>query len=163
MVLPLLFMLMIFHQAYFLSTLVGVDVAEVAARAALAAVSALGDGKLKECLKLSSGAAKQQESDIASNSDNPNSMEEALAEARLQLEKVDEELEKAISGVAVQTKEFEDDIVQFEEFDLQMERKRQQLQQLQNLLFVDQLTLSFHKTPAPPKAGESVGDGVKAD
>lgn len=49
-----------FHQAAFLSTLVGVDVAEVAARAALAAVSALGDGKLKECLKLSSGAAKQQ-------------------------------------------------------------------------------------------------------
>lgn len=153
----------IMAQAYFLSTLVGVDVAEVAARAALAAASALGDGKLKECVKLSSGAAKQQESDIASNSDDPNSMEEALAEARLQLEKEDEELEKAISGIAVQTKEFEDNIIQFEEFDLQMERERQQLQQLQNLLFVDQITLSFHKTPVPPKAGESVGDGVKAD
>ncbi|KAL2471834.1 SWI/SNF complex subunit SWI3B [Abeliophyllum distichum] len=153
----------IMAQAAFLSTLVGVDVAEVAARAALTALSALGDGKLKESFKISSGAAKQQESDIASNSDDPNSMEGDLAEARLQLEKEDEELEKAISGIAVQTKEIEDKIVQFEEFDLQMERKRQQLQQLLNLLFVDQFTLSLHKTPAQQKAGESVGEGVKAD
>ncbi|CAI9775486.1 unnamed protein product [Fraxinus pennsylvanica] len=66
-------------------------------------------------------------SDIASNGEDLNSMEGALAEARLQLEKEDDELEKAVSGIAVQTVEFEDKIVQFEEFDLQMERELQKL------------------------------------
>lgn len=126
------------------------------------------------------------ESDFASNGDDLNSMEGALSEVRLQLEKEDEELEKAISGIAVQvqptpnvnrfvlfgnnslhfshylggflatlilqTKEFEDKIVQFEEFDLHMERKLQKLQQLQNLLFVDHSLFHFikhqpHQTP----------------
>ncbi|CAA3000850.1 SWI SNF complex subunit SWI3B [Olea europaea subsp. europaea] len=115
-----------------------------------AALSALGDIKLKE--SLTSGASKQQESDFASNGDDLNSMEGALSEVRLQLKKEDEELEKAISGIAVQTKEFEDKIVQFEEFDLHMERKLQKLQQLQNLLFVDHSLFHFikhqpHQTP----------------
>ncbi|CAI9764563.1 unnamed protein product [Fraxinus pennsylvanica] len=48
-------------ETAFLSTLVGVDVAEVAACAALAAFSALEDIKLEESLKISSGASKQQE------------------------------------------------------------------------------------------------------
>ncbi|XP_022866435.1 SWI/SNF complex subunit SWI3B-like [Olea europaea var. sylvestris] len=92
------------------------------------------------------------ESDFASNGDDLNSMEGALSEVRLQLEKEDEELEKAISGIAVQTKEFEDKIVQFEEFDLHMERKLQKLQLLQNLLFVDHSLFHFikhqpHQTP----------------
>lgn len=123
-------------------------------------------------------------------------MEEALGEAKLQLEKEEEELENAISGIAtqvssiasvvylcclliiilkiilttagfsgnfrLQTKEIEDKILQFEEFDLQMERKWQQFQQLQNRLFVDQLTVLFHKTAAP-KTGENIGESVKTE
>lgn len=42
-------------------------------------------------------------------------------------------------------KEIQDKIVHFEEFEYQMEKEWEQLQQLKNLLFVDQLTLLFHK------------------
>ncbi|KAH6778275.1 switch subunit 3 [Perilla frutescens var. hirtella] len=139
----------IMAQAAFLSTLVGVDVAEVAARAALTALSDVGEGK-------------QLESSNASNGDAPNKMEESLGEAKMQLEKEEEELEKAVSGIATQTKEIEDKILHFEEFDLQMERKWQQFQQLQNMLFVDQLTLLFHKN-GPAKTGENIAEPVKID
>ncbi|KAL7127919.1 hypothetical protein ABFS83_14G282100 [Erythranthe nasuta] len=130
----------IMAQAAFLSTLVGVDVAEVAARAAVTALSDLVN-------------IKHKESDIATNGNNTNMTEVALLEANLQLEKEEEELEKAISGIATQTREMEEKIIHFEEFELETERKRQQFQHLQNRLFVDQLTILFHKTAAP-KAGE---------
>ncbi|KAK6116809.1 hypothetical protein DH2020_049439 [Rehmannia glutinosa] len=139
----------IMAQAAFLSTLVGVDVAEVAARAAVTALSDLGEGK-------------QQESNNASNGDKLNMMEEALVEAKSQLEKEEEELEKTISGIATQSKEIEDKILQFEEFDLEMERKRQLFQQLQDRLFVDQLTILFNKTAAQ-KSGENTGEVIKIE
>ncbi|XP_047954004.1 SWI/SNF complex subunit SWI3B-like isoform X2 [Salvia hispanica] len=139
----------IMAQAAFLSTLVGVDVAEVAARAAVTAISDVGN-------------LKQQESGYASNGNTLNNMEESLGEAKLQLGKEEEELEKTISGIAAQTKEIEDKIFQFEEFDLQMERKLQQFQQLQNLLFVDKLTILFHKNAAP-KSGDNAAEPVKID
>ncbi|GFP87194.1 swi/snf complex subunit swi3b [Phtheirospermum japonicum] len=132
----------IMAQAAFLSTLSGVDVAEVAARAAVTALSDVGDRKRR-----------------ASNGDKPSLMEEeeaALVEAKSQLDKEEEELEKAVSGIATQTQEIEDKIVEYEEFDLEMERKRQEFQQLQNRLFVDQLTLLFHKTAKPDKTGEAI-------
>lgn len=60
-------------------------------------------------------------------------------------------------------KEIRDKIDQFEEFELHMEKEWQHLQQMKNLLFVDQLTLLFHKAAAP-KAVESMGEGnLKAD
>ncbi|KAK6130612.1 hypothetical protein DH2020_035658 [Rehmannia glutinosa] len=89
-------------------------------------------------------------------------MEEALVEAKSQLEKEEEELEKTISGIATQSKEIEDKILQFEEFDLEMERKRQLFQQLQDRLFVDQLTVLFHKTGAQ-KSGENTGEVIKIE
>ena len=45
-------------------------------------------------------------------------------------------------------KEIQDKILHFEELDLQMEKERQQLEGMKNLLFVDQLSLSFRKTYA---------------
>ncbi|KAL8491563.1 hypothetical protein ACS0TY_023237 [Phlomoides rotata] len=131
----------IMAQAVFLSTLVGVDVAEQAARAAVAALPDLGN-------------TKQQESAYGSNGNDANTMEKALGEAKLELEKEEELLEEAISGIATQAREFEDKILEFEELDLQMERKWQQFQYLQNRLHADQLTILFHKTAAP-KTGES--------
>ncbi|KAL1535190.1 SWI/SNF complex subunit SWI3B-like [Salvia divinorum] len=139
----------IMAQAAFLSTLVGVDVAEVAAHAAVTAISDVGN-------------LKQQESGYASNGNTLNKMEESLGEAKLQLEKEEEELEKTICGTATQTMEIEDKILHFEEFDLQMERKLQQFQQLQNLLFVDKLTILFHKNAAA-KSGDNAAEPVKID
>ncbi|KAL3845914.1 hypothetical protein ACJIZ3_003317 [Penstemon smallii] len=152
----------IMTQAAFLSTLVGVDVAEVAARAAVTALSDLGNGKHQESSKAPPSITKQQESDNASDVNNLDSTEEALVKAKLQLEKEEDELEKAISGITDEANEIEDKIVHFEEFDLQMERKLQQLQQLQNLLYFDQLTLLFHKTAAP-KTVENAGEAMKSE
>ncbi|KAL0392244.1 UNVERIFIED_CONTAM: SWI/SNF complex subunit SWI3B [Sesamum radiatum] len=168
----------IMAQAAFLSTLVGVDVAEVAARAAVTALSDLGDGKQQATGNVHSdyrwksskpmiskrklGTEICRESGNASNGNNRNMTEAALAEAKLQLEKEEEELEKAISGIATQTMEIEDKIIHFEDFELQMERKRQHFQQLQNRLFADQLTLLFNKTAAS-KMGENIGEAVKIE
>ena len=58
----------------------------------------------------------------------------------------------------LQMKEIRDKIVRFEEFDLHMEKEWQQLKQMKNLLFVDQLTLLFQKSPVP-KTGEFMGGG----
>lgn len=63
---------------------------------------------------------------------------------------------------ALQTKELQDKIVHFEELDLQLERESQQLQQLKDLLYIDQLTLLFHKAAAH-KAGESMVESIKAE
>lgn len=41
--------------------------------------------------------------------------------------------------------EFRKKIMHFEDFDLEVEKESQQLEQLKNLLFADQLTLLFHK------------------
>ena len=63
---------------------------------------------------------------------------------------------------ALQTKELQDKIVHFEELDLQVERESQQLQQLKDLLYVDQLTLLFYKAAAH-KSGESMVESIKAE
>ncbi|GER36976.1 SWI/SNF complex subunit SMARCC2 [Striga asiatica] len=137
----------IMAQAAFLSTLVGVDAAEMAACAAVMALSNLGDNIRQE----------------AKDTSKLNLIEDAaLVEAKSQLEKEGEELEKAISEIATQTKEIESKIREFEEFELEMERKRQEFQQIQNRLFVDRLTFSFQKTAAP-KTGETIGVAIKID
>ncbi|XP_073155099.1 SWI/SNF complex subunit SWI3B isoform X2 [Henckelia pumila] len=149
----------ILAQAAFLSTLVGVDVAEVAARAAVTALSDLVDGKIEDHLKAPSNIAKQQDSEIESNG----TTEGALAEAKLQLKKEDEELENVISGIAFQTKEIEDNILSFEEVDVQIERKWKQLQLLQSSLFVDQLSLLFHQSNDSKIVENTGSDAIKID
>lgn len=57
-------------------------------------------------------------------------------------------------------KEIQDKIVRFEKLDLQMEKEWQQLEEMKNMLFVDQLSLLFHKTSAP-KTGDHAEENVK--
>lgn len=122
----------IMAQAAFLSALVGVEVAEAAARAAVAALPEV-DGK----------ASLSNDTKLPGNT---SALEGAVLDAEAQLEKEELDVERAISGITeVQMKEIQDKIVHFEEFEYQMEKEWEQLQQLKNLLFVDQLTLLFHK------------------
>nr|XP_027091421.1 SWI/SNF complex subunit SWI3B [Coffea arabica] len=152
----------ILAQAAFLSALAGVEVAEVAAHAAVTALSDFAGVKIKANLKSVPADAKQQDFDVASHGDTAYRMDGALAEAQSELEKEEEDVERALCEIAVQTKELQDKIVHFEELDLQVERESQQLQQLKDLLYVDQLTLLFYKAAAH-KSGESMVESVKAE
>lgn len=60
-------------------------------------------------------------------------------------------------------KSIQDKLVHFEDLDLLMEKERQQLEQMKNMFFLDQLTLLFNK-PSAPKAGEcQEGNSVKTN
>lgn len=59
-------------------------------------------------------------------------------------------------------KEIQDKIVRFERLELQMEEEWKQLEQMKHMLFVDQLSLLFHKTSAP-KTGDQTEENVKRD
>ncbi|KAI3762321.1 hypothetical protein L1987_52746 [Smallanthus sonchifolius] len=136
----------ILAQAAFLSTLVGVEVAEKAASAAVMALTTVNNETSKEILKFSAGDARNHDSLTTNGNSNRNSSEGAYLEAKLQLEKEEQELERTISDIVeVQAKDIHDKIVHFEELELQMEREWQQVKQMQNQLFADQLTLLFHK------------------
>ncbi|KAL3514897.1 hypothetical protein ACH5RR_027614 [Cinchona calisaya] len=151
----------IMAQAAFLSALAGAEVAEVAAHAAVTALSDSGGGKIKDNLKSVPAGAKVQD---FVNGETANAVDSALVEAQTQLQKEEVDFERALSDIAVQTKELLDKIVHFEELDLQLERESQQLHQLKDLLFVDQLKLLFHKAAAR-KTGESMVEAttVKAE
>lgn len=154
----------IMAQAAFLSALAGVEIAEAAARAAVTTLSEVdgttaikgGRGSLSRNLR--------READISSNGDtNQNAMERTYADVNSLLEKEEEDIGRAITEITeVQMKEMQDKIVQFEEVDLLMEKERQQLDAMKNLLFIDQLNLSFRKSYAL-KTEERVMENVKAD
>ncbi|KAK4351758.1 hypothetical protein RND71_027276 [Anisodus tanguticus] len=147
----------IMAQAAFLSALAGKEVAELAAHAAVTALSEIGNGITKGSLGSLPGGVDKQESDGTSDGYAKDTLERALVEARSQLDKEALDLERAVSNVAIETKEIEDIIAHFEERDLQMEKEWQQLIQLKNLIFTDQLTLLLNKAGAP-KAGETIGE-----
>lgn len=50
-------------------------------------------------------------------------------------------------------KNIQDKLIRFEDLDLLMEKEGQQLEQMKNMFFLDQLNLLFHK-PSVPKTGE---------
>nr|XP_043614705.1 SWI/SNF complex subunit SWI3B [Erigeron canadensis] len=133
-------------QAAFLSTLVGVEVAERAASAAVKALTEVNKQTSIEIRESSIGDARDHDSVRENGKSDPSSLEGTYLEAKLQLEKEEQELERTVSDLAeVKAKDIHDKIVRFEELELQMEREWQQLQQMQHSLFVDQLTLLFHK------------------
>ncbi|GMY28985.1 SWI/SNF complex subunit SWI3B [Fagus crenata] len=140
----------IMAQAAFLSALAGVDIAEAAARAAVTTLSQVGFRANREHLGTLAKSTKLQETDVASNGDTTrNAPGGAFVEANSQLQKEELDVERAISGIAeVQMKEIHDKLVHFEKLDLQMEKEWQQLEQMKNLLFVDQLALLFHRSSA---------------
>ncbi|XP_059633889.1 SWI/SNF complex subunit SWI3B [Cornus florida] len=154
----------IMAQAAFLSALAGVEVAEAAAGAAVRALYEDDYRITKEILGSPTGGARQQECEVDSDFDKTsNTTEGGRADAQSLLEKEDQDLQKAVSEITeVQMKKFQDKVICFEEFELQMEREWQQLQQMKNMLFVDQLTLFCHKTSVP-KTGERTEEIVKSE
>ncbi|MCD7449494.1 hypothetical protein HAX54_052650 [Datura stramonium] len=149
----------IMAQAAFLSALAGKEVAELAAHAAVTALSEIGEGITKGSLGSLPSRLEKQVSDGVPNGYAKDTLEKALVESRSQLEKEALDLERAVSSVAIETKEIEDRIAHFEECDLQMEKEWQQLMQLKNLIFIDQLTLLLNKAGAA-KAGETITEEV---
>ncbi|OAY22475.1 SWI/SNF complex subunit SWI3B isoform X2 [Manihot esculenta] len=150
----------IMGQAAFLSALAGTDVAEAAAQAAIAALTENRKGGVGSLFS----NATQQGGGVRSNGDtNLNPLERASLDANSVPEKEEPDAEKAISGIIdVEMKEIQDKIVRFEEMDLLMEKEWQQLDQIKNLLFVDQLTLMFHKK-STPKTGELMEENVRTE
>jgi len=60
-------------------------------------------------------------------------------------------------------KDIQGKLVHFEDLDLLMEKESQQLEQMQNMFFLDQLTLLFNK-PSAPKTGDcQEGNSVKTN
>ncbi|KAG5087388.1 hypothetical protein JHK82_054785 [Glycine max] len=92
---------------------------------------------------------------ITSNGGNTSdSFQGSRLHANIQLEKEELDVEKAISEIIeVQMKNIQDKLVHFEDLDLLMEKEGQQMEQMKNMFFLDQLTLLFHKSSAP-KTGE---------
>lgn len=64
--------------------------------------------------------------------------------------------------ICLQMVRIHDKMAGFEELDLLMEKEREQLEQLKNMLFVDQLMLSFHKSTGR-KSGEYVEENARSD
>ncbi|NP_001362572.1 SWI/SNF complex subunit SWI3B [Solanum lycopersicum] len=143
----------IIAQAAFLSALAGKEVAELAAHAAVTALSEIGEGITTGSLESVLCGAERQELD------GKDKLERPLVEAMAQFEKEALDLERAVSDVAIETKEIEVRIAHFEERDLQMEKEWQQLMQLKNLIFIDQLTFLVNKSGAP-RAGETIREEV---
>lgn len=77
-------------------------------------------------------------------------LEEAVGEAQVSLTKEEQIPEKSISDIVeVQMKEIQEKIAHFEEMELHMEKEWQQLQDMKNQFFADQLAFLFHsKTPS---------------
>ncbi|KDP36743.1 hypothetical protein JCGZ_08034 [Jatropha curcas] len=154
----------IMSQAAFLSALAGTEVAEAAARAAVTALTEIEYGASKGNIESLSRNTRQQVAGVAANGDtNLNALEGASLDANSLPENEEVDAEKAISKIIeVQMKEIQDKIVHFEELDLLMEKEWQQLEQIKNLLFVDQLALLFHKK-STSKTGERVEENVRTD
>ncbi|XWS24632.1 hypothetical protein CRYUN_Cryun28dG0119300 [Craigia yunnanensis] len=151
----------IMAQAAFLSALAGGEIAEAAARAAVTTLSGVDDTTASKGGRGS--LARNTRRDISSNGDTDlNAVERTYADVNSVLEKEERDIERAITGITeVQMKEIQDKIVEFEELDLVMEKERQQLEDMKNLLFIDQLNLSFRKSYALKT--ERVVENVKAD
>ncbi|KAL4557303.1 hypothetical protein LXL04_035476 [Taraxacum kok-saghyz] len=149
-------------QAAFLATLTGVEVAEAAASAAVKALTEVNYENGKENFESSADDGKDQDS-VTNGKSDKNAFEENYLKAKLQLEKEEQDLERTISDIAqVQMKDIRDKINRFEEFELQMEKEWQQLQQMQNLLFADQLSILFHKNDGTTRT-ENMEQKVKTE
>ncbi|XP_022777098.1 SWI/SNF complex subunit SWI3B-like isoform X2 [Durio zibethinus] len=154
----------IMAQAAFLSALAGAEAAEAAARAAVTTLSEVHDTTASKGGRGSLARNMRREADISSNGDtNLNAPGRTYVDVNSLLEKEEGDIERAIIGITeVQMKEIQDKLVHFEEVDLQMEKERQQLEVMKNLLFIDQLNLSFRRSYALESEEQGV-DNVKAD
>ncbi|KAJ4825787.1 hypothetical protein Tsubulata_029410 [Turnera subulata] len=152
------------EEAAFLSALVGSDVAEAAARAAVSTLTEVEYGASKSSfVSLSRNARQQDAGAVARGDTNINALEKAFVDASTLLEKEELNMERAISRITgVQMKEIQDKIIRFEELDLQIEKEWRQMEQMENLLFIDQLSLLFHKG-STQKRVDRLEDNVKTE
>ncbi|XWS14338.1 hypothetical protein CRYUN_Cryun35bG0001200 [Craigia yunnanensis] len=153
----------IMAQAAFLSALAGGEIAEAAARAAVTTLSRVYDTTASKGGCGSLARNTRREADISAGGTNLNELERTYADVNSVLEKEEGDIERAITGITeVQMREIQHKIVQFEEVDLLMEKEWQELEAMKNLLFIDQLNLSFSKSYAL-KTEERVVENVRAD
>ncbi|XP_027356053.1 SWI/SNF complex subunit SWI3B [Abrus precatorius] len=154
----------IMAQAAFLSALAGSDVAQSAAQAALTTLS-----EVYKATRINYRSFPRntllQDVGVASNGGNTSdSFQGSRFHANIQLEKEELDVEKAISEIIeVQIKKIQDKLLHFEDLDLLTEKEYQQLEQMKNMFFLDQLTLLFNKSSAT-KTGECPeGNSVKTN
>ncbi|XP_014498604.1 SWI/SNF complex subunit SWI3B [Vigna radiata var. radiata] len=154
----------IMAQAAFLSALAGSEVAQAAAQAALTTLSEVYKATRINYRSFPRNTLLQDASVPFNGSNTSDSFQGSRLHAHIQLEKEELDVEKGISEIIeVQMKSIQDKLVHFEDLDLLMEKERQQLEQMKNMFFLDQLTLLFNK-PSAPKAGEcQEGNSVKTN
>ncbi|KAL9238066.1 hypothetical protein vseg_012542 [Gypsophila vaccaria] len=144
----------IMAQAAFLSALAGVEVSEAAAQAAVATLYDMS-------LLTSRGSNKSQGRETGAGSNDNSSLhasEEARIIAERELKQEEDEFVKSISAITeVKIKEILDKIRRFEEMNCHLETEWQEWHLMKHQLFLDKLSLLFHKT-APPKTPQSVTD-----
>ncbi|RCV05067.1 hypothetical protein SETIT_1G051900v2 [Setaria italica] len=144
----------IMGQVAFLSAIVGSDAASAAAQAAISAQSHvdLNDGEIDSSIN----SAMEEESSHTNGLSVNDLLKEAATNARAQLEKERSNIEQSLSDIVdVQMKEIQDKICRFEHKEMLMEKERQQLRCLRDLLFADQLTVMQHHRRPQAVATES--------
>eukprot|EP00262_Sarcandra_glabra_P002447 TRINITY_DN1273_c0_g1_i2.p1 TRINITY_DN1273_c0_g1~~TRINITY_DN1273_c0_g1_i2.p1 ORF type:complete len:369 (-),score=89.39 TRINITY_DN1273_c0_g1_i2:162-1157(-) len=153
----------ILAQAAFLSAVVGSEVAEAAARAAVIALSDPtnvhgGDSEKIESL---SEETKLQEA-VANGHTMLKSMNEVVVEAQALLEEEEQAVEQSISNIIeVQMKDIQERIIHFENLELQMEKEWLQLEDMKYQLFADQQTLLQQKKAPSSFAGSGEREKIK--
>ncbi|KAL9312499.1 hypothetical protein ACSQ67_017951 [Phaseolus vulgaris] len=144
----------IMAQAAFLSALAGSEVAQAAAQAALTTLSEVYKATRINYRSFPRNTMLQDASVAFNGGNTSDSFQGSRLHAHIQLEKEELDVEKGISEIIeVQMKNIHGKLVHFEDLDLQIEKESQQLEQMKNMFFLDQLTLLFNKSSAP-KTGE---------
>ncbi|GMH08603.1 hypothetical protein Nepgr_010443 [Nepenthes gracilis] len=148
----------IMAQAAFLSALAGVDIGEAAAQAAVTAVYDMDHVKCRANFQPPFSASKEQEAGTTSSQDSAiQTSGEAQTDPESLLGKEEHDLERAISSIAeVQMPEIQYELIHYEVMELQLEKEWQQLNQMNNQLFLDQLALLFHMAAVPKSEEISV-------
>ncbi|CAN6246824.1 unnamed protein product, partial [Urochloa humidicola] len=147
----------IMAQVAFLSAIVGSDAASAAAQAAISAQSRvdLNDGEIDSSMN---STMEEESSHINGHSVN-DLLKEVATNARAQLEKERSSIEQSLSDIVdVQMKEIQDKICRFEHREMLMEKERQQLRCLRELLFADQLRIMQHQRRPQAVATENKHD-----
>ncbi|CAL4889446.1 unnamed protein product [Urochloa decumbens] len=147
----------IMAQVAFLSAIVGSDAASAAAQAAISAQSRvdLNDGEIDSSIN----STMEEESSHINGLTVNDLHKEAATNAQAELEKERNNIEQSLSDIVdVQMKEIQDKICRFEHKEMQMEKERQQLRCLRDLLFADQLRIMQHQRKPQAVATENKHD-----
>ncbi|KAK9740243.1 hypothetical protein RND81_03G021800 [Saponaria officinalis] len=150
----------IMAQAAFLSALAGVEVSEAAAQAAVATLYDMSH-------LTSRGSSKSQKQEMGTGS-NDSSLLHASEEARIiaerELKQEEDEFVKSISTITeVKIKDILEKIRRVKEMDCQLETEWREWQQMKHQLFLDKLSLLFHKTAAPKTPPNVTDENVRAE